>query len=212
MSGQAGTVFILSNDAMPGFTRVECVGKGDVADKIKQINSAPLPVPFRLYFAAKVTDWKLVQRNLHYLFAEHRDGSDASFYTVNPDELRAAVEMAAIEVLEFSDEELGITRSQRAKMDQLRSRHEDFYFKAQLPKPGTILCFSKEPSISCQALGDGMVLFDDVTVTPGVAAARALKKLGFDWEFANGAGYWVPLGANSASAAPSAGTNGATLA
>lgn len=204
MSANAGTVFILSNDAMPGYARIEYEAKDDIANRIKQFNSAPLPVPFRLFFAAKVTNMKLVKRNLEYLFAEHQDCSDAAFYTANPDELRAAIEMAAIETVELSDEEQGISGSARAKMNQLRARHEDVYSKAQLPPAGALLYFSKSRSITCQSVGNGMVSFDGATVTPGVAAARALKKLGFNWASAHGAGYWIPLGTRSGQASNAA--------
>lgn len=204
MSANAGTVFILSNDAMPGFTRIEYESKGDIAHRIKQINSAPLPVPFRLLFAAKVANMKLVKRNLEYLFAEYQDGSGEAFYTVNPDELRAAIEMAASERVELSDEEQGISGAARAKMNQLKARHDDVYSKAQLPRAGALLYFSKCKSITCQSAGNGMVAFDGATLTPGVAAARALKKLGFDWATAHGAGYWIPLGTASAQASNAA--------
>lgn len=200
MSARDGTVFLLCNDAMPGFTRVEYLAKGDIASKISQINSAPLPVPFRLLFAAKVNDWKLVKRNIQFLFAEHQDGNDPSFYTVNPDELRVAIEMAMIEPIELSDEDQAISGNARAKMNQLRARHEDFFFKAQLPSAGTILRFSKEPSITCQSMGNGKVNFEGKVMSPGMAALRALEKIGFHWEFAHGAGYWHAISAASGTA------------
>lgn len=192
MTGTTGTIAILLNDAMPGFSRVEYAVKGDISNKIRQINSAPLPVPFRLFFAAKVGNLKLAKRNFLYLFADHRDGDDAAFFTANPDELRVAIEMAAIETIELTDEQQGITKVARAKMNQLKARHDEVYFKSQLPQPGTSMCFSKDRSITCQSLGNGMVHYEGAKLTPGAAAAQALQKLGFDWTNSHGAGYWVP--------------------
>lgn len=204
MSGQEGTAFILTNDAMPGFVRFEHTGKDDVAAKIRKINNGDLPIPFRLYFAAKVGDCNLLDRNLHYLFADHCDDRDSRFFRINPDALRVAIELAATAIVELGDEELGLTPDMRARMEQIKSAHDAARFGAYSAKPDTILHFSKDPTITCTALDNGMVEYDGDAVTPAEATLRALRKIGFDWDEVSATDYWVRQEVHPASATKSA--------
>lgn len=191
MSGQEGTAFILTNDAMPGFARVEFTSKDDLANKIKKINKSDLPIPFRLYFAAKVNDCDLVDRNLHYLFSDHCDTRDARFFRINPDRLRVAIELAATAAIEVNDEDIGISPDMRARMDQIRASHDASRFGAFSAAPGTVLYFAKDTTITCTALGNGMVEFEGRPTTPGEATRNALKAIGFNWDEVFATDYWL---------------------
>lgn len=191
MSGQEGTAFILINDAIPGFARFEYTTKGDVAAKVQKLNNGDLPVPFRVYYAATVKDCSLLERNLHYLFADHRDDRSSRFFRINPDLLRAAIELAAQDAVELSDEELGLAPEVRARMDQIRASHDASRFGAFSVRPDTVLHFSRDMSITCTALESGLVKYDDEEVTPAEATLRAMRKIGFDWAEVSATDYWV---------------------
>ncbi|QIG53205.1 GIY-YIG nuclease family protein [Altererythrobacter sp. BO-6] len=191
MSGQEGTAFILTNDAMPGFARVEFTTKDDLANKIKKINRSDLPIPFRLYFAAKVNDCDLVDRNLHYLFSDHCDTRDARFFRINPDRLRVAIELAATAPIAIDDDDIGISPEMRARMDQIKASHDASRFGAFSAAPGTVLYFTKDTTITCTALGNGMVEFEGKATTPAEATRDALKAIGFDWDEAFATDYWL---------------------
>lgn len=191
MSGQEGTAFILTNDAMPGFVRFEYTVKDDLANKIRKINDKDLPIPFRLYYAAKVPDCESLDRNLHYLFSDHCDARDSRFFRMNPDMLRAAIELAATTTVNLSDEELGISPQVRARMEQIKASHDASRFGAFSAKPDTTLYFSKDTSITCTALDNGMVQYEGETVTPQEATLRALHRIGFDWSEVSATDYWV---------------------
>ncbi|WFL75956.1 GIY-YIG nuclease family protein [Altererythrobacter arenosus] len=194
MSGREGTVFILTNDAMPGFSRVDYTTGDDLGSKISRVNKSALPVPFRLYFAAKVPDVKLVDRNLHYLFADYCDARDAQFFKINPDMLRAAIELAAISVIQVSDKEQGISAFDRAQMDRLRTAHDNVRFEALNAEAGTELYFSRDRTITCTALGNGLVEFDGTAMSPAEASASAMRAIGFDWAEVSSVDYWLSQG------------------
>lgn len=199
MSNLSGTVFILVNDAMPRFVRLEFTSGDDAAAKIAKTNKSALPVPFRLYFAAEVADWKALERSLRFLFSKHYDPDDQAFLTINPDLLRAAIEPSVINAIELSDKDLGISPQKRAQMGHLRAANEDLNMQALNAKPGTILYFANEPSISCTALGNGLVQLDGKSLTPVQAAQVAMRKIGFDWDEIAGSDYWIKLSAQAQS-------------
>jgi hypothetical protein len=191
MTGQEGTAFVLTNDAMPGFARFEFTTKDDIAERIRKINKSDLPLPFRLYFAALVNDCELLNRNLHYLFADHCDARASNFFRINPDLLRATIELAATSLVELSDEEVGISAEKRLQMEQLKTSQDASLFGAFSARPGTTLYFSKDPTISCTALENGMIDYGGAVLTPADATIRALQQIGFDWSEVSASGYWV---------------------
>ncbi len=198
MSGREGIIFILTNDAMPGFARVESTTKNDVPAKVRKINKSALPVPFRLYFAARVGDIALVDRNLHFLFADHCESRDSQFFKINPDLLRAAIELAANTIVEIEDKELGISPKARSQMQHIRASHAALRFEALNAEPGSSLSFVKDRTISCTALGNGLVEFEGEALPPAQASLKAMHKIGFDWGEVSPTAYWTPTSGVSA--------------
>lgn len=193
MSRKEGYVFVLINDAMPGFVRVDFSGKDDVAEKVARVNESAPPVPFRVYLAAKVGDWKLLKRNLRFLFDKYCDAANPEFYTVNPEMIRAAVELAAIEQVELADTAIGISSGKRAQMDLLRASHGALKFLALKAEPGSQLFFARHPSITCTVAEGGLVEYGGKEMTPALAAERALAELGFAWTDLAGTDYWTTV-------------------
>ncbi len=193
MSSKEGYVFVLINDAMPGFVRVDFSAKDNVAERIARVNQDAPPVPFRVYLAARVSDWKLVSRNLRFLFNDYCDPENPDFYTVNPELIRAAIELSVIEELELSAKDVGISARKKAQMDLLRASHQALKFLALKAEPGTCLYFARDASITCTVAEGGLVEFGDKEVTPAIAAERALSKLGFGWRDIAGTDYWTPV-------------------
>lgn len=194
MSAKEGTVFVLTNDAMPGFVRLDHTTKNDLAARIERINRGELPVPFRLHYAAVVADCELVDRNIRFMFAEYCEKPGSKFFKINPDILHAAIELAAREVIELSDKEQGISPAERAKMDQIRAYHDAVRFEALNAEAGTVLRFSKNEALTCKAMGNGMVEIDGNPATPAEASAMAMQASGFDWPDVAATDYWVPDG------------------
>ena len=192
MSSKEGYVFVLINDAMPGFVRVDFSAKDNVAERIATVNQDAPPVPFRVYLAARVIDWKLVSRNLRFLFNDYCDPENPDFYTVNPELIRAAIELSVIEELELSAKDVGISARKAAQMELLRASHQALQFLALKAGPGTCLYFARDASITCTVAEGGLVEFAGKEVTPALAAERALNKLGFGWSGIAGTDYWTP--------------------
>ncbi|QFT77350.1 GIY-YIG nuclease family protein [Erythrobacter sp. THAF29] len=192
MSAKEGTVFVLTNDAMPGFVRFDFTTRNDLATRIERINRGELPVPYRLNFAALVPDCALVDRNVRFLFGDYCEKPGSNFFKLNPDILRAAIELAATEVIELSDKEQGISPGERVKMDQIKAYHDAVWFEALNLDAGTKLHFSKNEALTCTAIGNGMVEFDGTEATPAEASAKAMQACGFDWRDVSATEYWIP--------------------
>lgn len=200
MSAKACTAFILVNDAIPDFSRLETTTKDDLVARIGRLNRTELPVPFRLFYAASVGDGELLVRNIRFLFADRWEGGESGFFKVAPELLRAVIEPAATAVLEYSDEDLGVSPAQRAQMTSIRDYHDTLRFRALNVEPGTILQFALDPSVTCTVIGNGLVEFEEVIATPAEASLKAMHKLGFDWNEVSAIDYWTAASSDRLSA------------
>jgi T5orf172 domain len=67
----AETVYILTNQEMPGLVKV---GKtnGDLATRIRQLFQTGVPLAFELFFACEVANAALAEQRLHDAFSDRR--------------------------------------------------------------------------------------------------------------------------------------------
>jgi len=188
---QEGVVLLLINEAMPGFVRIEFAYDNELPGKIAKLNRTPLPLPYSVYLAARVPDCGRLQRTLQLLFAESCATSRDGFLKINADLVRAVVELAASSLIEFSDEEQGISDEERAESDNARS-----FRQAQDPimkraTPDEVLFFKMDKKITCVATGSGELIYEGETLSPTEASLKALQALGFDWNEIYEPAYWL---------------------
>ena len=197
MTAQEGIVYILINEAMPGFVRVEFTQNNDVADEVYRLNRSSMPMPYDVYFAARVPDYKRLERTLRFLFGGSQTTRCPEFFKTGPDILKAVIELAADMIIELTDKEQGIEPSERREINRHRSERElKAIYNLHIPK-GAILKFMNFDNISCTFIGNGNVDFEREEMKYSEAALRAARKLGYDWNTASGIDLWsfqgIPL-------------------
>ena len=195
MAGQDGIVYLLTNESMPNFVRLDFTQKDDVAERVQRLNKGSVPMPFSLYFAARVPDCLQLERTLHLIFGERRMPRNREFFKINPDLLRAVIELAATDRVELSDKELAITSDDRLAMNQMAKRQDALEFRAIGLEPSTVLGFAMDKSIFCTVNQNGKVTFDGREMSPADAALEAVRSIGFTWnKVSSGRNYWLKRG------------------
>ena len=86
-----GAVYILMNEAMPGYTKV---GKttSTVEQRMKELDTSGVPLPFECFYAAKVADIDHVEKSLHDAFADHRVRQRREFFRIAPERVKSALQ------------------------------------------------------------------------------------------------------------------------
>jgi hypothetical protein len=79
-----GFVYLLRNEAMPGFVKIGLT-ELSVEQRIRQLNNTSVPLPFEEYFAARVPDCQALERTLHFVFGEKRVNPNREFFRIDPD-------------------------------------------------------------------------------------------------------------------------------
>lgn len=189
-SVSAGIVYILTNEAMPGYVKIGLTRQNDVGERVRQLDNTSIPVPFECYFAAYVPDCAKLERTLHFVFGEKRARRSREFFTVDPDLAKAIIELVADSKVDVTDVEQSIDKAERREIEQMRQRREVRTFTSLNVPVGTTLTFTKDRDITCTVSQSRKVLFRGEEVSPSAAALRVVHELGYDWAAVSGMDYW----------------------
>jgi len=185
-----GFVYILTNEAMPGYVKIGLTEQNDVATRVRGLDNTSIPVPFECYFAARVPDCRRLERTLHFVFGEKRSRRNREFFTIDPDLAKAIIELVAESRLDVTDSELLIDRTERDDIEKLRQRREVRNFTSLNIPIGATLTFTKDPTITCQVVKPRKVMFRGEEISPSAAALQVVRDLGYDWSAVSGMDYW----------------------
>jgi hypothetical protein len=201
-----GYVYILTNAAMPGYIKIGLTQQDEVADRVRQLDNTSTPLPFEVYYAAKVPDCRKLERTLHFVFGERRARLSREFFTTDPDLAKAIIELVAIKEEALTDTEQAITPDQRAEIETTkRGRQERLTLERLGLAPGTILTFAKDPTITCEVAGPKTVMFRGQKQSLSQAALTVIREMGYAWAAVSGPEYWMHNGVKLASMEPIAG-------
>lgn len=182
-------VYVLTNEAMPGFIKVGTTKK-PILKRMKDLYSTGVPVPFECHYAAIVEESLNVERRIHRAFEKLRINKNREFFELEPE---AAADI--IRLVEQEDatpqEDFIETPDDTEAIKKLEQRAARFNFKmVGIPKE-TTLCFKFDDEITCRVVDNHRVRFLDEEMSLSAAALAALKQRGFNWKSAQGAQYWT---------------------
>lgn len=186
----AGIVYILTNEAMPGYVKIGLTRQNDVGERVRQLDNTSIPVPFECYFAAFVTDCTKLERTLHFVIGEKRARRNREFFTINPDLAKAIIELVADRKVDVTDLEQSIDTVERREIELMRRRREVRTFTSLNVPIGATLTFAKDADITCTVSQSRKVLFRGDELSPSAAALRVVHELGYDWSAVSGMDYW----------------------
>jgi hypothetical protein len=80
-----GIVYVLTNPAMPGLVKI---GQtiNEITNRMNDLNTTGVPLPFECLFACEVDDCKLVENSLHKAFYPYRINPRREFFEIDPNQ------------------------------------------------------------------------------------------------------------------------------
>ena len=88
-----GIVYILINEAMPGYAKVGKTAT-TVEQRMKEFDTSGVPLPFECFYAARVADMDMAEKRLHDAYKSWRVRPRREFFRVSPEEIASALQMA----------------------------------------------------------------------------------------------------------------------
>src|SRR5262245_3109540 len=116
-----GIVYLLKNEGMPGLVKIGFTGT-ELVQRIRSLNNTSVPFDFECIYAARVADCLKVEMLIHTVFADKRVNPRREFFLVEPEQAKAALQLAAIEEVTPSTEQTIPDLSERAAVESMAFR------------------------------------------------------------------------------------------
>ncbi len=181
-------VYILINETMPGLVKVGHTN-ADLAQRIRQLWTTGVPLPFELHFACEVTNGQFVEAQLHEAFGDHRVSKNREFFRISPDRVKAALLLACVREVHLGDE-IFETPEVKSEVETARRRSR-FRFETIGIPPDTELQLARDPSITCRSHdAENKVVFNGEVTSLSDAALKAVRSMGIGWPSVSGPWEW----------------------
>jgi hypothetical protein len=190
---KSGVVYILKNEAMPGLVKI---GRTvNLRERMYQLDTSGVPLPFECFFAKRVHDMAFVESHLHAAFADQRLRKSREFFSILPERVKAALDIAQGQEVTVNESSVVETPDDLISLEKAKTRRPPFKFSMiEGATPGTTLTHTHSASATCTVYDDHNVLFEGQVMSLSKSAGIVLKRLGLGDAVA-GTDYWSLNGA-----------------
>jgi T5orf172 domain len=177
-------VCVLTNPAMPGLVKIGQTSFDEPQNRIAQLYSTGVPVPFKIEFACKVADEREVEKALHIAFGPSRINPKREFFRIEPEQAIAILRLLHTEdkTAEIAAQNAEIDAESVQAAESLRARRPNFNFEEMQIPFGSVLN-SYDDDSSATVIAPKKVRYSDEEMT--LTAATRLM-LGLDYNVAPG--------------------------
>ena len=183
-----GIIYILINEAMPDYTKIgKCTTS--VAQRMRELDTTGVPLPFECFYAARVADCHAVERLLHDAFADNRIRPRREFFRISAERIASALKIGALEdvtpkydVVEDRDDEIALNKA--------RERRGRFNFRMVGIAPGSLLTHAQDDTYTCEVVDDRNVLYKGAIMSLSQSALKSFHEMGYSWKAVSGPEYW----------------------
>lgn len=179
-------IYILINESMPGYVKIGKTSANNLEQRIRQLDTTGVPLPFECFYACTVKDAHFVERQLHDAFMDHRTRSSREFFEISPDRAVAALKLAEVRNVTPKKDFVESVEDQQA-LNQARTRRAVFNFNMVDIPVGSELSFINDENIKAKVVDNRSVEINGEIKSLSSAAQKLLR---VDWP-AQGPIYWM---------------------
>lgn len=185
-------IYVLTNPAMPSLVKIGKTTQLEVDERMKQLYSTGVPVPFDCVFACQVKDAHEVEKALHFAFGNARINPNREFFKIEAERVIAVLKLLKVDditeqfesQLEAKVEDVDKQSAQQLK-DAKRPRM-DFY-ELGIPQGSTLV--SKDGALQVKVVEAKKVSLDGEMCSL-TEATRKLLNLSEGYPI-QGSPYWT---------------------
>jgi len=183
-------VYILTNQSMPDTIKIGITD--NLERRMKELDNTSTPLPFECYYAVEVQDAKVIEKKIHEGLDDKRIRQSREFFNSTPEQAKAILEIA--EVMGGKNvtpkDDIVETPQDKQALENARKNRKRFNFDMIDIKPGTVLNFVKDNTITCEVVDNTKVKFRDNITSLSNAADAILREMGYDWQGVRGPLWW----------------------
>lgn len=147
-----GIVYLLTNPFMPGIVKIGMTSKNDLQQRMKELYTTGVPVPFECQYACKVklSHMAKLESALHDTFAPQRINANREFFQILPAQAMAILKFidlytlgdATVEVKEEIDKDM--TSDDKIAVDKAKKKRPSLNFYEMGLHDGDKLVFTED--------------------------------------------------------------------
>jgi len=181
-------VYILTNEAMPGLIKIGRTN-GEVAERVRQLDTTPIPLPFECFYAAEVTDADKVEKAIHEAFGDHRVRKNREFFKLSPDRPKAIIQLLCLRNV-TPGTEIFSEPDDQAAIGEAKKRRAAFSFSLVGIGSGTVLQSVFDDTVTCIVTDERRVAFRGDEQSLSSSALQIAHEKGLGWSAIAGPDYW----------------------
>lgn len=168
-------IYVLINEAMPGYVKIGRTS--DLEQRIRQLDTTSVPLPFECFYACVVKDAAFVEKQIHDTFLDSRVRSNREFFEMDPERAVSALKMVELKDITPNKDFIESNEDQQA-LDKARKRRGRFNFRLLDIPIGSELIFTSgrfpkpEEEIRAVVVDDVHIKIGDEITTVSSAAMR----------------------------------------
>ena len=184
-------VYVLSNPAFEGYVKVGRTT--DLEQRLRQLDTTSVPLPFRCEYAIAVEDDAKAERLVHQAFADVRVRKNREFFEIDAQRIISALKLTGgVEVTpkeDIAEDEEGV-----AALERSMGKRRTYHFSDAKVNVGDELVFTRDEEITAVVVGERKIEFEGGVTSLSGAALTLLHRQGYKWKQANGWAYWMKDG------------------
>ncbi|MBU2573570.1 MAG: GIY-YIG nuclease family protein [Elusimicrobia bacterium] len=176
-------IYILINEAIPGYVKIGRTS--NLEQRIRDLDTAGVPLPFECFYACTVRDAVFVETQLFEAFSTHRLRPRREFFEIAPESAVAALKLAEIENVTPKKDFVETPEDQQA-LNLARMRRATFNFQMVNIPVGAELVFSRDENIKAKVINNRSIEYNGAVTSLSESARSILNN---DYPVA-GTYYW----------------------
>lgn len=170
-------VYVLTNPAMPGIVKIGKTTQLEVEERMKQLYSTGVPVPFDCAFACQVKDATEVEKALHFAFGNGRINPNREFFKIEPERVIAVLKLLKVEDITNQVEktiEADVTAADKQSAQNLKDARRPRMNFHELNIPNGSVLVSKDGLIQVTVAGEKKIEFNGSVCSLTAATRKVL--------------------------------------
>ncbi len=160
-----GIVYLLTNPVMPGLVKIGMTTQKEIEQRMKELYTTGVPLPFECQFACKVkkTDCAKIEKALHTAFGPQRINANREFFRIQVEQAKAILELFHHEDIttDVTEEiENDLTPEDKAASVKAQKHRPALNFYEMGMQKGDLLVWKDDPSITVTIISDRKIEYE----------------------------------------------------
>jgi hypothetical protein len=158
-------VYVLTNPSMPGLVKIGKTTQVEIEDRMRQLYSSGVPVPFDCAYACNVKDANEVEKSLHFAFGECRINPNREFFRISPERVIAVLRLLKTDEITGEVEQVmdrDVEKVDHESGEKLKaSRRPVMNYETLGMPPGSMLVWYKDDKEAAEVVDGRRVKYRD---------------------------------------------------